>query len=104
MHPELVRHPADRPNAELVFPADLFEYNSTLALWLSTPFQPASCPSAECFTGLSPGSGPFRSIANGPAQNIEIKGAGRGKRRLKKLLAEAMLDSAALKDILGNNG
>jgi ribosomal protein L40E len=25
VHPELVRHPADRPNAELVFPADLFE-------------------------------------------------------------------------------
>jgi putative transposase len=26
------------------------------------------------------------------------------KRRLKKLLAEAMLDNAALKDILGKNG
>jgi putative transposase len=33
-----------------------------------------------------------------------LKGHGSENRRLKKLLAEAMLDNAALKDILGKNG
>ena len=33
-----------------------------------------------------------------------LKGLEDENRRLKKLLAEAMLDNAALKDLLGNNG
>ena len=33
-----------------------------------------------------------------------LKGLEDENRRLKKLLAEAMLDNAALKDILGKNG
>jgi putative transposase len=33
-----------------------------------------------------------------------LKALGDENRRLKKLLAEAMLDNAALKDILGKNG
>ena len=33
-----------------------------------------------------------------------LKGLEEENRRLKKLLAEAMLDDAALKDILGKNG
>jgi putative transposase len=33
-----------------------------------------------------------------------LKGLEEENRRLKKLLAEAMLDNAALKDILGKNG
>jgi putative transposase len=33
-----------------------------------------------------------------------LKGLEDENRRLKKLLAEAMLDSAALKDLLGKNG
>ena len=33
-----------------------------------------------------------------------LKGLEEETRRLKKLLAEAMLDNAALKDILGKNG
>lgn len=33
-----------------------------------------------------------------------LKGFEEENRRLKKLLAEAMLDDAALKDILGKNG
>jgi putative transposase len=34
----------------------------------------------------------------------KLKGLEDENRRLKKLLAEAMLDNAALKDLLGKNG
>jgi putative transposase len=37
------------------------------------------------------------------ANTIQLKGLEDENRRLKKLLAEAMLDVAALKDVLGKN-
>lgn len=39
----------------------------------------------------------------GPSDAARLKSLGDENRRLKKLLAEAVLDVAALKDILGKN-
>jgi len=44
-----------------------------------------------------------RSCRPKPTQPKRLKGLEDENRRLKKLLAEAMLDNAALKDILGKN-
>jgi len=39
----------------------------------------------------------------GPSEAVRLKGLEEENRRLKKLLAESMLDVAALKDLLGKN-
>jgi len=41
---------------------------------------------------------------HGVSDAKKLKGLEDENRRLKKLLAEAMLDNAALKDLLGKNG
>ena len=42
-----------------------------------------------------------RSAAGWKSRTRAAEGAGGGERQLKRLLAEAMLDNAALKDLLG---
>jgi len=65
MYPQLVRHSTDRPNPELVFPANLFEQ-----FHFRSPLHPAPpASSAECF-GFARWA--ILEHRNGPLYGIEI--------------------------------